>query len=255
MIIHQLDGYIQTIYLIEYPDKLLLLDGCSRADIDLVTYFINKTLNRPLSDLQLIVVSHMHPDHAGGAAKLRKLTRCKIATAKVSGHWYRGIDGVLMHWTDIVLAQWVAKRKKRHKRSLWYRRKLIADIYLDDQEYLPGFDDWQVLFTQGHTDRDLSLSHHESQKIYIADVMVKVKSKFIPPFPIFYPNRYKATLNKLKALTGYHFLLAHGGEVQLSNKDFKHLFSKAPQLPATHWRSVKTKFSKAILSFRGTPSN
>ena len=64
MKIHTLSGYIQHIYLAEHEHGLLLLDGCSRADVETVSQFITETLHRPLSDLKLIVVTHMHPDHA-----------------------------------------------------------------------------------------------------------------------------------------------------------------------------------------------
>jgi hypothetical protein len=68
--LHKLDGYIQTILLAEYTDKLLLLDGCSRADVSLIKHFITDTLQRPLTELQLVVVTHMPPAHAGAAHKL-----------------------------------------------------------------------------------------------------------------------------------------------------------------------------------------
>ncbi|MCV5754598.1 hypothetical protein OFN51_37960, partial [Escherichia coli] len=64
-----------------------------------------------------------------------------------------------MHLTDLMLARWMANRMRKPKRNLWYSRKLKPDIELIDGECIPGFDDWQVLETQGHTDRDLSVYH------------------------------------------------------------------------------------------------
>jgi len=244
--LHQLEGYIQTILLAEYADKLLLLDGCCRADISFIKHFITDTLKRPLSDLHLVVVTHMHPDHAGAANKLREITGCKIASANVSGQWYSGIDGVLMHITDILLTRYVANKKKQKQRWLWYSSKLIPDYKLNDGDYLPGFDDWQALATQGHTDRDLSIHHLPSNRIYIADLVVTTRKGFIPPFPIFYPNRYRQSLKKVARLNVDSFILAHGGEVQLSAEDFEQLLTKAPTKPITHWRSAKTKVLKAM---------
>ncbi|MDP7592917.1 MAG: MBL fold metallo-hydrolase [Litorilituus sp.] len=246
MKLHQLKGYIQTIVLAEYADRLLLLDGCSRADVSLLKHYIIDTLKRPLSDLQLVVVTHMHPDHAGAAHKLREITGCKIASANVDGQWYSGFDGVLMHITDILLTRYVAKKQKQKQRWLWYSSKLKADYKLNDGDFLPGFHDWQALATQGHTDRDLSLHHLPSSKVYIADLIVTTRKGFIPPFPIFYPNRYRQSLQKIANLNVDSLILAHGGEVQLSTKDFDHLLAKAPKKPITHWRSVKTKVFKVI---------
>jgi len=67
MKLHQIQGYIQSIYLAEYPHKLLLLDGACRADVETISYFITGSLKRPLSHLKLVVSTHMHPDHAGAA--------------------------------------------------------------------------------------------------------------------------------------------------------------------------------------------
>ena len=103
MKIHQLKGYIQSIYLVEYPQQLLLLDGCCRADINMLEQFITGDLSRPFSDLKLIVVTHMHPDHAGAAHKLRKITGCKIASANMPKQWYTGLSGRFSHLLDLSL--------------------------------------------------------------------------------------------------------------------------------------------------------
>ncbi len=49
MKIHTLAGYIQHIYLVEDSEGILLLDGCSRADVDKVCQYITQTLGRPVS--------------------------------------------------------------------------------------------------------------------------------------------------------------------------------------------------------------
>lgn len=244
--LHKLDGYIQTILLAEYKDKLLLLDGCSRADVSLIKHFINDTLQRPLTDLRLIVVTHMHPDHAGAAHKLRKITGCKIASSNVNGQWYSGFDGRLMHLTDLLLTRWVANKKKKPQRWLWYSSQLSPDYKLNENDSLPGFDDWQVIETQGHTDRDISLHHLPSHKIYIADLIVTTSKGFFPPFPVFYPERYRNSLMKIAKLNATGVYLAHGGEVELTQQDFEQVLAKAPANPMTHWRSVKAKLKRSL---------
>jgi len=244
--LHLLDGYIQTILLAEYKDKLLLLDGCSRADVSQIKHFIQDTLQRPLTDLRLVVVTHMHPDHAGAAHKLRKITGCKIASANVDGQWYSGLDGIFMHLIDLQLTRWVANKKQQKQRWLWYSRKLTPDYKLNDGDSLPGFNDWQALSTQGHTDRDLSLHHLPSNKVYIADLIVRIRKGYIPPFPLFYPERYRNSLMKIAKLNATSIILAHGGEVKLSQEDIEQVLAKAPTKPVTHWRSVKAKLKKVL---------
>ena len=246
--LHSLKGYIQNIYLAEYNDKFLLLDGCCRADIPVLEHFIGNELKRSMSELALIVVTHMHPDHAGAAQTLRKKYGCKIAAANVAGQWYSGIDGKLMHLTDLLLTLWVAGRQNKAKKFIYYSSTLTPDYYLSDQDSLPGFEDWLVHFTQGHTDRDISLHHKSTEQIYVADLMVKVRGAFIPPYPVFYPNRYLESLIKVKTLNVESILLAHGEKVELTEQQWQQLITLAPTKPVTHWRSVKTKLKQVLLN-------
>lgn len=246
--LHSIDGHIQSILIAEYKNKLLLLDGCCRADVDVIEDFIVNKLERKMAEIALIVVTHMHPDHAGAASYLRKKYGCKIAASNVAGQWYSGFDGKLMHLADMLLTLWVASRKKKPKKYVYYPSKLTPDYYLADQVNLPGFDDWQVHFTQGHTDRDISLLHMPSKQMYVADLIVKVKGTFIPPYPVFYPKQYLASLNKAKAMHTQSLILAHGDKVQLTEADWQKLLSLAPTKPVTHWRSVKTKLKRVLFS-------
>ncbi len=246
MKIHKIDGYIQKMYLAEYPDKLLLLDGASRADIPYLKHFITHTLNRPFNSLTAVVVTHMHPDHAGAAHKLREQTGCKIISANKSTHWYGGLHGVLMHITDIALAKWVASRMKKPQRLLWYSRKLLPDIKLNDGDMIPMFEDWQVLDVPGHTDRDIALFHAEQDVLYVADLIVQVKDKLISPFPIFYPNQYRASIERVFNMRPKTLLIAHGGEVTLDEPAYQYLVQTAPRTPSTHWRATKIKIKSLL---------
>lgn len=251
MKIHQLKGYIQSIYLVEYPQQLLLLDGCCRADISMLEQFITGDLSRPFSDLKLIVVTHMHPDHAGAAHKLRRITGCKIASANMPKQWYAGLSGRFSHLVDIALANWVASRIGKTRKNLWYSPHLKIDYALIDQDTLPGFDDWRVLLTTGHTDRDLSVLHLASKRIYVADLLVKVKDRFIPPIPVNYPQQYRASILKVQALRPASIMLAHGGEVMLTERDFAHVLTVAPRKPFTIWTPAKNKLKRLLLRKKG----
>jgi glyoxylase-like metal-dependent hydrolase (beta-lactamase superfamily II) len=245
--VHELNGYIQSIYLVEYPDKLLLLDGCCRADVKFLDEFITHTLNRSFTDLKLAVVTHMHPDHAGAAAELRRLTGCKIVTSNNTTHWYKGLQGRLMHLLDVCLAAWVARRLNKPWQNLWYSPHLSADYLLDDGSLLPDFPDWLVVATPGHTDRDISIFHTPSKRIYVADLLVKVKSRYLPPLPVFHPNQYKKSLQKVQSMNLNSVMLAHGGEVPFADINFDHLLTIAPSKPRSTLSSTKSGLKQILL--------
>ncbi|MCK6261712.1 MBL fold metallo-hydrolase [Vibrio sp. ZSDE26] len=256
MKIHTVQGYIQAIYLVEYPDKLMLLDGASRADIPLIKEFIQERLKRPLGALKIVVVTHMHPDHAGAAQLLRKQLGCKLVSADREKDWYAGLDGVAMHLTDLALAKWMAKRMGAKKTRLWYPRRLNPDYTLSHGDVIPHFEDWQVLETPGHTDRDLSVYHLEKKLVYVGDLMVSVKNKLIAPFPIFHPNQYRDSLKQIYELECDSVFAAHGGLVQFDSDAYEHLMNTAPRRPITHWRVTKIKFKGLIRSvFRMNSKN
>ena len=247
--IHQIQGYIQSIYFAVYSDKILLLDGCCKADVDKIEHYITQKLNRPIEQLKVVVVTHMHPDHAGAANTLKKRFGCQIISGVAEREWYSGFDGWLMYISDILLTLWVAGRLKKKRQNIWYKPKLNVDYVMKDNESIPGFDDWQVIETHGHTDRDISLFHLPTRKVYVADLAVKVKDKFIPPFPVFYPNRYKRSLMRIEKLKPSSVILAHGGEVNVSHEEYFHLVSLAPKVPLTHWRATKAKFKRLFTYF------
>ncbi|HPX92532.1 MAG TPA: MBL fold metallo-hydrolase, partial [Spirochaetota bacterium] len=72
MKIHKIKGYINSVFIAEYDHGLLLMDGGSPADVELIENFCKDTLKRDVRDIKLSVVSHMHPDHSGAAPILRK---------------------------------------------------------------------------------------------------------------------------------------------------------------------------------------
>jgi glyoxylase-like metal-dependent hydrolase (beta-lactamase superfamily II) len=226
----------------------MLLDGCSRADFQTLSDFFANDLLRPLSDLKVVLVTHMHPDHAGCAHYLRHKTGCKVISFDKEHQWYRGIKGRVAHIIDMGLALWVAAKMKRPRKNIWYHPHLKPDITLQDQQIVPGFDEWQVFETPGHTDRDLSIMHMPSKRIYVADLIVKVKGKLSPPFPVYIPELYKASLLKLKALNVNSVMMAHVGELSLSDNDYEFLLNKAPDQPETNKVAVKRMFKKRFLA-------
>lgn len=237
----RLEGYIQSSYLVVYPDKLLLLDGCCRPDVSMVLAYIKNTLCRPITDLKVVVVTHMHPDHAGGANALRKVTGCAIVSADKTKQWYAGINGQAMHLIDIGLAHFVARRKKRPYKYLWYSAYLKPDIGVRDGDSIPGFEDWQVLETPGHTDRDLSLFHLPTRQVYTADLIIKLRHKFVAPFPIYDPKAYISSLQKIKELKPANVMMAHGRELVIDAATFDMLIMQAPKHPRTVKDTIKHK--------------
>lgn len=239
MQVHRIAGHIQNIYLVQYPDKLLLLDGLCRADVAVVEVYVREQLAMRPQDIKAVVVTHMHPDHAGGAALLRRRYGCQILTWKHSHAWYRGAWGLGRYLCDMVLAYFVARRQGKRWKNLFYSPYLKADGHLDDGQPILGFEDWQALHTPGHTDRDLSVYHPQSRAIYVADSIIRIKDKLVAPFPVHYPARYRQSLTRLMQLEVREFLLAHGEGGALSRAQLSELIINSPERPSSYYRLAK----------------
>lgn len=214
--IHQFEGYIEQIFIAEYPDKILLLDGCCKPDVGLIEKFIIMKLHRRMSDIKLSVVTHPHPDHGGGAPLLRKKYGIPIASYYLNDCWYAGFKGSLQHAFDIFMGWYVVLKTSHHYRSMWHKKLIRADYLLQDGEGLPGFEDWKLIHTPGHTNVDCLVYNSVEKMLYVVDMLIHLPRGFVLPFPITRPDYMEQSLRKVARLDVKTILMAHGGHC---NKD------------------------------------
>ncbi len=215
--LHRIDGYICNLYLAEYKDGLLLLDSGAASDIERIEKLVTGKLGRTMSDIKLVVVSHMHPDHGGGAYLMRERYGIPVAAHGDIDQWYRGLTGIIQHRIDCYMAQMVAKQRKEPKQNIIYRRKLRPDYRLTDGQALPFFEDWKALHVPGHTLHDIVLYHQKTRTLYAADCILNVGGKFNLPIPVFFNGRMRQSLTRLKELDIATILLAHGDMLKPDN--------------------------------------
>lgn len=227
MKIHQIKGYIQSLYLVEYPDSLLLLDSGCYCDFPIVEDFITNNLKREFSDLKLVLISHTHPDHAGGAWRFKR-AGINIAFKERMDHWYLGRRGFKNYWIDILLTWYVAKKMKRPFKNIFFKRRIDADFFLNDGTSVPGFPEWLCLDAPGHTDSDMTFYHRESSTAYVGDNIIKLRNKYIIPHPVSFPKLYRNSLEMYLNQGIQKFLLAHGGETCISKEELGDLINRVP---------------------------
>jgi len=209
--LHQFNGYIEQVFLAEYPDKILLLDGCCKSDVPIIERVVHEKLKREMSDIRLSVVTHPHPDHAGGAPVLRKKYHIPIVSYYLNDCWYVGFKGSLQHAFDIYMGWYVVIKTSLHYKSMWHKKLIHADFLLDDGEFLPGFEDWQLIHTPGHTNVDCLLYNSREKMLYVVDMLIKLNRGFVLPFPITRPELMEKSLAKVAKLEVTSILMAHGG--------------------------------------------
>lgn len=210
MKIHSLNGYINTLFIAEYEDYLLLLDGGSPADVDLIEKFCIEELNRPVSNIKLAIVSHMHPDHSGAAPILRKKYGTRIAAYKNIDEWYSGSTGWFQHKLDCLMAQIVAVKHKTKIRKVFSKRITGPDYLMSDMEPLPFFNDWRVIYTPGHTSHDIAVFNEGEKILYCGDSIIEVRGRVYLPLPVIFRTKMKHSYRKMGELGAEQILIPHG---------------------------------------------
>ncbi|HPU49580.1 MAG TPA: MBL fold metallo-hydrolase [Syntrophomonadaceae bacterium] len=225
--IHQLEGYIQNITLIEQEGRLLLFDSGCINDVKRIKRYCRESLKRSPADIKLTAVTHIHPDHAGGAVCLRKKFGIPIAAHKDVDRWYRGLGGLLQHQLDCYLATSVAFRNRRRLEQIHYSRTINPDYPLEDGQTLPFFPEWKVMHVPGHIAHDLAFYHEKEQVLYIADLICDVKGQPHLPLPIVFPKKMAESFDRLGSLPVRVILRGHGQPIISENN--AEIFSRMKQ--------------------------
>jgi glyoxylase-like metal-dependent hydrolase (beta-lactamase superfamily II) len=222
MKIHGITGQIEKIYFAEYSDRVLMLDGACTCDVETVEIFFRKQLQRPISDLKLVVSTHMHPDHVGAAQVLHRKFGIPTAAFHSSDKWYRGMGGFFQHFVDFSLSWFVVLKTNKLWKNLWTRRFLKPNYRLFDNNVLPFFYEWFVIHTPGHTDHDICLYNEQQKILYLGDTVIRINEKCMLPFPVVFPEKMSESLQKLAKLEIRGIIQAHG-EI-CSNENPNNLF-------------------------------
>jgi glyoxylase-like metal-dependent hydrolase (beta-lactamase superfamily II) len=235
MTLHSLPGYISTLYLIEYAHGLLLFDSGCLCDVQKIEHYVTQQLNKKMTDIKLIAITHSHPDHIGGAELLQRKWNIPIAANLKALDWYAGTSGKVMYLVDIILTYYVAyKLKRKLNTNLFFKKAFKIDFPLAEMASLPHFSDWKVISTLGHTDSDISFYNETEKLCYVADTLIKLKKGFSRPYPIHHPVEYRQSLKKLAQLPIQKFLLAHSGVHRIETSEIVRVMATVPDSPRTH---------------------
>jgi glyoxylase-like metal-dependent hydrolase (beta-lactamase superfamily II) len=223
--IHLLEGYISNIYLVEYDHAMLLLDSGSLGDAPKIIRYCEDVCSRPASHIALCAISHMHPDHAGGAACLRASHGVPLAAFHTIDRWYEGITGYIQYLLDCRMEQWVSKAIGKKREPVLFGRRLNPDHLLCDGQKLPLFPDWKVFHIPGHTLHDIALYHEKEKILHTGDSVLRVKGEYSLPIPVFFKGRMRSSFDRLSQLHPRLILPGHGDVIETSKPGslFRHM--------------------------------
>lgn len=165
---------INFCYLIKAEGCIMFDTGPAFSVPEIIKWF--KSIPIEPEELQLIILSHGHSDHAGAAANLKELTGAKIAVHEDDQEMFETREAVLP--TPVTSWGKVTRKMMKPAMSIFNFDGFPVDLVITDaglslDEYgIPG----RIIYTPGHTPGSISLL------LETGDAFVGCLTHNAPPF-------------------------------------------------------------------------
>ena len=160
-------------------ERMIVVDPGNELNVRQLQKYLSIFLQRPLSHIDLVVLTHLHPDHIAGVEALRRVCTAPVAASAVI--------------KDLVLAE--REERKSHSslsqlkgqfRSSplqhldlfppnYIQQMKLIDIWLNDVEGLPGHPAWRVVASPSYTPESLCLYNPFSKELLCGDTVITVQ--------------------------------------------------------------------------------
>jgi glyoxylase-like metal-dependent hydrolase (beta-lactamase superfamily II) len=148
-------------FLVEGTDGLTLVDVGWAGAADIVLGALN-ALGRTTSDIKHIVVTHAHPDHVRGLAKIRRHCKARVLIHSADVAWLqlgRVPGGGRQSWVGTAL----------DKVPVMHWESIDPDGTLEDGDIIGGL---RVIHTPGHTPGHIALLHEPTKTLLTGDAVL-----------------------------------------------------------------------------------
>jgi hydroxyacylglutathione hydrolase len=207
-------------YLIN-EERLIVIDPGSVLNAQLLLSYLQRFLHRQPQDIDLIVLTHLHPDHTAGADALRKATGAPIAACDAAQHIARevtaggGVSGVtgVSQFVGQMFSQARLPGVLHHLdlfAPAYERQSQLVDIWLEDVSGLPNHLDWRVIASPGHTPESLCLYNPFSYELLCGDTLITLDGGTALVRGGANRRQLQQTMQTLESLKVYYLYPGHG---------------------------------------------
>lgn len=206
-------------YLIN-EERLIVVDPGSVLNAQLLLSYLQRFLHRKPQDIDLIVLTYLHPDHTAGADALRKATGAPIAACNAARHIAGGVAGGV--GTGVTgVSQFAGQMFSQarlpgvlHHLDLfapaYERQSQLVDMWLEDVSGLPNHLDWRVIASPGHTPESLCLYNPFSYELLCGDTLITLDGGTALVRGGANRRQLQQTMQTLESLKVYYLYPGHG---------------------------------------------
>ncbi len=206
--VHKLPTRVGRSFLVEHRGVLTLVDAGTRGEPEKIARSIRAVGRKP-EDVQQILITHGHGDHAGGAARLRQLcdatVYCGAGDADViSGR--RPYDMAVAGWGRAMYG-WLSR----------YPRFEVDHVVSERTEVDGGL---EIVPAPGHTRGHVAVWAPDLEALFVGDAVWNLAG-FRESWKAFTqdPERNAETLRELAELPSQALFFGHGNTIRKGGRD------------------------------------
>jgi hydroxyacylglutathione hydrolase len=211
--------------------KIYLIDsGVASFENTIFDYLMER--GRSPQEISILILTHSHPDHIGGAYAVQKASGCEIAAHSAERSWIEDTD------------QQLRERPVPGFRSL-VGGSVKVDRILEDDDILDLEDDLglKVLHTPGHSKGSISLLLQREGVLFSGDVI-----PLLGDMPIYEDAAASvASIKRLKAISGINHLLSAWDDPQADGNAYQRMDEGLRYLQSIHDAVMRVSSSHTSL--------
>jgi len=205
--VHLIECPLENIFTGAYAilgDGITLIDAGLPDSPEAAIFPYLRGIGRDPSDISLVVITHGHDDHCGGAAAIVKASGARIAAHPADAAY---VENPAKLWLDL------HERFPRYHPKPEVERRAGADVdlHLEGGMRLDlGPFEAEIVHTPGHTDGSICIYDGKGRSLFTGD-SVQGRGTVVQSGPLIYGSMedYVGSMMKLKALDPETMLLDH----------------------------------------------
>lgn len=140
-------------------DYITLIDTGVNGSYQNIYDYI-KSMNRNITEIDKIILSHSHPDHMGSAFRIKQDTDCIVLGHEAELNWFENIE-----------IQFNSRAVPGFFNLL--NKAVEIDVLIEDNDHInpSGADKMRIIHTPGHSPGSISILFEESNILFTGDAI------------------------------------------------------------------------------------